>query len=138
MNTVCLFAPIPEYNGDFAVTDFHDQAPGGVDHYNTNWGSSVEVAEGTQPLAWTGPDTWEDTNDSGEYERDEDETGKFPVLAEYDAGCGRVVALSDDAFQDGGFDDYDNDGLMRAMLYRVMAGAPCGIAHEVYLPLVLR
>ena len=107
-------------------------------HYNTNWGASFEAAKGVQQLAWTDADTWEDSNDSGEYERGEDETGKFLVLAEYDGGCGRIAALSDDAFQDAGFDDYDNDGLMRALLTRVMGGAACGYDHEVYLPLVLR
>jgi hypothetical protein len=48
------------------------------------------------------------------------------------------MALSDDAFQDANFEDYDNAGLMRAMLYRVMAGAPCGMTNAAYLPLVRR
>ena len=60
------------------------------------------------------------------------------MLAEYDGGCGRVAALSDDAFQDGGFGEYGNEPLMRALLYRVMGGVSCSASREVYLPLVLR
>jgi hypothetical protein len=98
----------------------------------------LEVAQGVRQLAWTGPDTWEDSNGSEAFEPGADETGKFLVLAEHDRGCGRVAATADDAFQDGAFDDYDNAGLMRALLFRVTGGTPCPGSSEAYLPLVLK
>ena len=134
----CLFSPIPDLVGDFAVTDFVELAPGVINHYNTNWGGSLRADPRVQLLAWTDADTWEDSNGSSAYERDQDETGKFLVLAGYDAGCGRVVFLADDAVQDGDFEVYDNAELMRALLFRVTAGVPCVVGGEAYLPLVRR
>jgi|GEM_PF-1223687 len=132
----CLFAPIPDWVGDFDVVDFavHD-AVTGVDHYAANWAQSLALSRSAIELAWTGDDSWEDTDGSNDYNAG-DRTGPFTVAAAVDTSCGRLVAVSDNDFQDDAFEFRANDVLMRALLRWVTGGQECEIVYRIYLPAV--
>jgi hypothetical protein len=134
----CLFAPVPQAVGDIAVTNFanHDAARG-LGGFATNWGGSVWTTDRAARLAWTGEDAWEDTDGSGDYSA-KDVTGVFPIIAGYDAGCGRVAGISDNAFQDEGNYGQDNEPVMRQLLEWVTGGQACPLDERSYLPLALR
>jgi hypothetical protein len=134
----CIWSPIPELEGDFAVTDFSNHvAVAGVSSFVTNWGQSLELGSGAIDLAWTDTDVWQDINWNEEYDAGTDPTGPFAVVAGYDTGYGRVAVVSDNSFQDDGFEWRGNAPLMRALLHWVTGGPQRDLSF-VYLPLVLR
>jgi hypothetical protein len=134
----CIFSPIPQLEGDFAVTEFASHpAVTGVSSFVTNWGQSLELGSGATDLAWTGDNVWQDYNWNDTYDAGTDPTGPFAVMAGYDTGCGRVAVVSDNSFQDDGFEWRGNAPLMRALLHWVTGGPQCGLP-SVYLPLTLR
>jgi predicted heme/steroid binding protein len=49
-------------------------------------------------LGFTDAETWQDTNDNGAYDPGTDLTGNFTMIASYDQGCGRVLAVGDNSF----------------------------------------
>ena len=137
--TPCLFE-VPGggggLDGDMEITDFsYHPAANNVDQYWTNWGSAISITGSAEWLADTwGVSAWTDENDDGIHQ--ESEEGIFPIGATYDVGCGRVAALSDNAFQD----DYvtaGNDQLMRSMITWAARGKDCG-PGGIYLPLQIR
>jgi hypothetical protein len=101
-----------------------------------NWGQSLQLGSGATNLAWTDADIWQDTDWSDTYNTG-DLVGPFTVVAGYDTGTGRVAAVSDNGFQDDGFEGRGNAALMRALLYWVAPRAKRAPAF-VFLPLVLR
>ena len=76
----------------------------GVSSFTTNWGQSLSLGNGATGLAWTDTDSWQDTNGNDTCDSGTDLTGPFTIVAGYDTGCGRVVAVSDNSFQDDGFE----------------------------------
>jgi hypothetical protein len=145
-NQGCLFSPLPEYSGDFWVTDFADHpAVTGVTAFYTNWLQSLILdAEGNSQwgagyLAVTDADTWEDSDWSGDY-NEGDNWGGMGIAAATDTDCGRVVAFADNAFQDDFYDVRGNTPLMRALLRWVGSGTSCTLEEDfqVYLPAVVR
>ncbi|MBN2148378.1 MAG: hypothetical protein JW726_13395 [Anaerolineales bacterium] len=127
----CLFGPIPDWNGDFEVTDFASHfALVGSDRYIPNWGQSLDLAPTgvytTTELITTDDDIWEDTNRNDAYDLD-DRTGPFTMAAATETGCGRLAAISDNDFQDDAFDYRDNGPLMRALLRWVTRGRECAL-----------
>jgi len=133
----CIFGPIPDLNGDVQVTLFADHpAVAGVSSFRMNWGQSLLFGSGATYLAWTGTDSWQDTDWSDTYNTG-DLTGPFTIVAGYDTGYGRVAAVSDNSFQDDGFEGRGNVTLMRALLRWVTGGQKRELSF-VYLPLVLR
>jgi predicted outer membrane repeat protein len=137
-NSQCLFSPAPNQNGDFDVTTFAThEAVDGVSDFALNWPQSLTISGQAFALAWTNSNAWEDTDWSNSYSTG-DRAGPFSIVGAYDAGCGRLAAVSDNSFQDDGFDDRGNDVLMRALLRWVVGGQVCDLGHEIYLPLVVR
>jgi len=129
----CLFT-LP-YTGDL-IGDIWDirytnhQASRFSTNLMVNWGSTVEPldADVTSWVAYTGPDIWEDTNGSDAYEPGEDRAGEqFPVAVAYEDSCGRVVALSDDAYANDFLGWTDNEVYMRSLLRWVTDGTACEI-----------
>lgn len=104
----CLFAPIPDQEGDFTVLDFadHPAVNGlGATGWGTNWGQSLLAFGQAQVLATTaGLEAWEDSNANDAYDSGVDRTGAIPVIVARDTGCGRVVAVADNSFQDDAFE----------------------------------
>jgi hypothetical protein len=136
-DTYCLFGPIPDYEGDFPVTNFAGHpAVAGVSSFVTNFGQSLELGGGATDLAWTGTDIWQDTDWSTTYNSG-DLVGPFTVVAGYDTGTGRVAAVSDNSFQDDGFEWRGNAPLMRSLLNWV-APRDRRVPAFVFLPLTLR
>jgi hypothetical protein len=134
----CIFSPIPQLEGDFPVTDFASHpAVAGVSSFVTNFGQTLELGSGAADLAWTENDVWQDVNWNDTYDAGTDETGPFAIAAGYDTGCGRVAVVSDNSFQDDGFEWRGNAPLMRALLHWVTGGPECDLSF-VYLPLALR
>jgi hypothetical protein len=112
----CIFAPVPDRKGDFPVTAFADHpATAGVPSIMTSWGGSLKVNAPAVALALTDQDAWQDTNWDGKYDLAE-LTGPFTIAAASVVGRGRVVAISDNPFQDDGFEWRSNDLLMRSLL----------------------
>jgi hypothetical protein len=133
----CIFSPIPQLEGDFAVTEFTSRpAVAGVSSFVTNFGQSLELGSGAADLAWTENDVWQDYNWNDTYDAGTDPTGPFAIAAGYDTGCRRVAVVSDNSFQDDGFEWRGNAPLMRALLHWVTGGPECDLPF-VYLPLVL-
>ena len=133
----CIWAPIPVFGGDFPVTNFASHpAVAGVSSFTTNWGQSLLFGSGATYLAWTGTDSWQDTDWSNTYNTG-DLTGPFTIVAGYDTGYGRVAVVSDNGFQDDGFEGRGNATLMRALLRWVTGGQKRELSFA-YLPLVLR
>jgi hypothetical protein len=125
--------------GDLDITSFSGHAAvDGLSYWRTNWGQSLGLSGTAQAVAWTGTNTWEDTDDSGDFTDGVDRTGIFPVVAINDTGCGRIVAVADNTFHDGGFEAYNGDELMRALLKWAIAGPDCAVWPDVYIPVVIR
>jgi len=129
LNSRCLFGPIPDWNGDFDVTDFALHfGLAGADHYTTNWGTSLalDFSQTYLPTALitTTAEIWEDTNQSDDYDAG-DQVGPFVMAAATDTGCGRLVAVSDNDFQDDAFEYRQNDMFMRTLLRWVTRGPIC-------------
>ena len=138
-NSQCLFSPVPELIGDLEITSFSGHAAvEGVSRWRTNWGQSLELSGTAQAVAWTDADAWEDSNDSGDYDNGVDRTGIFPVVAISDTGCGHVVAIADNTFQDGSFAAYNGDELMRGLLGWATSGSSCELWPDIYVPVVIR
>jgi len=134
----CIWAPIPDLEGDFPVTNFASHpAVADVSSFTTNWAQSLLFGSGATYLAWTGTDAWQDTNWNDTCDPGDDPTGPFTIVAGYDTGYGRVAAVSDDSFQDDGFEWRGNVTLMRALLRWVTGGQEREFMF-VYVPLVLR
>jgi hypothetical protein len=130
----CIYEPIPDLNGDVEVSAFADHpAVTGVTRMIMNWGQSLTVGGSAEGLSWTSSSAWQDTNWSDAYDPG-DSTGPFTIAAAYDTGFGRVAAVSDNSFQDDGFEWRTNDVLMRSLLRWVTGGQ----SFDSYLPLVLR
>lgn len=136
-NIHCIFSPIPNWTGDFDVTGFANHpAVMGVTRYAVNWGQHLVVYSPADILAWTGSNTWEDSDWSDSYNSG-DRTGMFSMAASYGVNCKRVAALSDNDFQDDAFDYRGNDVLMRALLRWTTGGAACPVS-TISLPLIVR
>jgi len=134
----CIWAPIPVFGNDFPVTNFASHpAVAGVSSFVTNWGQSLLYGSGATRLAWSSADAWQDTNRNNTYDSGTDLTGPFTIVAGYDTGCGRVMAVSDNSFQDDGFEWRQNYVLMRSLLRWAEGGQECELV-SAYLPLVLR
>ncbi|MGE5396833.1 MAG: hypothetical protein ACM3MK_04775, partial [Chitinophagales bacterium] len=91
-----------------------------VGTFTINWGSSITVSSPAQVLAYSGPESWLDTNayyNSGGYlvcSHDSNESrGARPVLAVCRYGLGKVVALGDkSSLVNAWVDDYDHYNLI--------------------------
>ena len=134
----CIFGPIPDQEGDFSVAYFasHPAVANGSS-FVTNWGQSLQFGSGATYLAWTDTDIWQDSNWNDTYDAGTDLVGPFTIVAGKDTGYGRVAAISDNSFQDDGFEWRGNAPLMRALLYWV-APRDKRVPAFVHLPLVLR
>jgi uncharacterized membrane protein len=121
----CLFGPLPEHNGNITVTMLGaHSAVGGLQSFDLNWSQRLGTSGGAESVALTPDDTWQDTNGSDAYESDDDEEGVFGVAVAFDDGCGRVVALGDNAFTNTTLSE-DNGELMRSVLEWVSSGEAC-------------
>ena len=111
-----VLSPIPEYEGNFLIYTFADhQATRGVPYMSVNWGERLIVGDSAVALAMTSDDAWQDLNWNGQYDPGEP-TGSFTMAAAYEGRRGRVVAVSDNGFQDAGFEWFSNDLFMRSLL----------------------
>ena len=103
----------------------------------TNWGQSLQFGSGATYLAWTDTDIWQDSNWNDTYDAGTDLVGPFTIVAGKDTGYGRVAAISDNSFQDDGFEWRGNAPLMRALLNWV-APRDRRVPTFTFLPLTLR
>jgi hypothetical protein len=127
----------PTQDGDFQITNFADQAPtDNLTSWGTNWGQSLTTSGNATPLGFTDTSTWQDTNYNDVYDPGIDQTGAFTMIASYDQGCGRVLAVADNSFQDANFEWYNGDELMYEALTWMLGGQYCG--EKVYMPMVVR
>jgi CSLREA domain-containing protein len=127
----CLFT-LPytgDLEGDIGDIDYtnHEASRFSTD-LTLNWGATVDPLDThvTYWVAYTGTDVWEDTNGSDAYEPGEDRAGEeFSVAVAYEDSCGRVVALSDDAYSNDFLGWTDNEVYMRSLLRWVTDGTAC-------------
>lgn len=122
---------------DFVVSAFSDhQAVKGVPFMVPEGAASLAVGGSAVALAFTPEDVWQDTNSNWVYDAGEP-TGPFTIAAAHEVGRARVAAVSDNAFQDNGFEWLSNDIFMRSLLKWVTHWHPPYTNH-VHLPIVLR
>ncbi len=132
----CLFAPVPSYVGDFVVDDFEAHpAVADISTYRVNWGQPLSAYAPAQVIAFTNGDVWLDLNENGQYNPGQDPQGRFHMMAVNDQGCGRIIALSDNAFQDSGYQGRGNEPVMRSMLRWAAQGTACK-EERSFIPLV--
>ena len=97
------------------VEDFANHpAVAGVSRFATNWGNSLEVTALAVELAFTKSNVFRDLNGNQSHDPGEP-TGPFTVAAVWESGAARLVAVSDNPFQDDGFEWRNNTPFMRAL-----------------------
>jgi hypothetical protein len=103
-------------NGDFEVVNFAAHpAVNGVTRAVTNWGASLGVTHPAVGLAFTQDNVFRDLNGNLAYDLGEP-TGPFTIAAAYESGAARLVGVSDNPFQDSGFEWRNNAPFVRALL----------------------
>jgi hypothetical protein len=123
-NPRCLFAPKPEWRGDFTLTSLNSHPSlESLSELFYNWGQPINIwGSATWLVDTQGFDVWEDSNDSGIYEAGVDDLGPFNVVAAADTGTGRIVAYGDNSIDDGSLTWSNNDNFFRKLLRWVTGG----------------
>jgi hypothetical protein len=133
----CILSPLSEVPGNFDIQIFANHAATQrVPFMGMNYGERIILTGAGVQLARTCDETWRDSNGNGQYDYGE-LSGSFTIAAAYESAQGRVVAVSDNAFHDAGFEWYSNDLFMRSLLRWVTGWHPIYV-NDVFLPVVLR
>lgn len=139
----CLFSPIPQHEG--VITDFsYSHSPPILrdsTYYAQNWGQWLQPNYANGEVFWLldtgGKNAWIDLNWNDQY--DSGEEAYVDVVAGYNTGCGRVMAIADDAFGDSNMEWTQNDEFLRDILSWVTSGSTCELSGSaVYLPLLIK
>ncbi len=108
----------PDHDWDaqsFAVSNFASHSvTKDLFKWHTNWGGSLRVQEPAMKLSWTDSDVWQDLDYDGIRDPDE-KTGVFTLVAASTLGKGRIVVISDNAFHNGIFKDYNAPLILSAL-----------------------
>jgi len=107
----CIYDP----GAEFVVQKFMDQEITPKPRYEMNGGESLTVINPAIALAFTDEKAWKDSNYNGVYDANEP-IGTFALIAINQIGLGRIVAIADNAFQDGFFSGRSNNLIMQSLL----------------------
>lgn len=91
--------------------------------FTTNWGTALEISGDGTVLVTAGPETWQDVNEDGTQNAGE-QGGPFVLAVALTVGEGRVVAISDNAFQDSMIDGLGNRSLITRSIDWLSQSAP--------------
>jgi hypothetical protein len=126
-NNATISSKNPDWDAQsFWITDFNSShvVTQGIKRFHTNWACSMEKGEQATALAYTGADTWRDRNSNGQQDIGE-EVGPFVFILASEYGNGRIIAIADNAFQQGMLNVDDNGQLvLNALAWLSAPGGP--------------